>query len=181
MKTIYNNQLELNFDLQINDFECSNELEQQQAINQRIAEKREHNTTLSNLDFENYNYLYDTVLNIVDDITNSKYTQQIIIDNIDDREQLFEELNDYYWTNDNITGNGSGSWWFWTYPAQLAVFENLDLIEILVNEGYLDENCLCKYFVNGFESLDVAFRCYYLSEALNIVLDTFFEKNGIEA
>jgi hypothetical protein len=82
MKTIDNNRLELNFDLQINNFECSNELDQQQAINQRIADKRENNTTLSNLDFENYNYLYDTVLNIVDDIADNKYTQQIIIDNI---------------------------------------------------------------------------------------------------
>lgn len=171
----------LNFDLKINDFECSNDLEQQQSINQKIAEKREHDTTLSNLDFQYYNYLYDTVLNIADDIANSEYTQQIISNNIDDKDTIINELNDYYFTNDSVTGNGSGSWWFWTYPAQLAVFENLDLIENLVDDGYLEENSLHKYFANGFESLDVIFRCYYLSEALNIVIDTFFEVNEIEA
>jgi hypothetical protein len=179
MKTTDNNQLELNFDIEINDFECSSDLKQQQAINERIADKREHNTTLSNIDFENYSYLHDTILNIIDDLATNEYTQQIIIDNIDNREQLFDTLHENYWTSDSVTGNGSGSYWFGFYPSSLAVFENIDVISDIYNEYGFDfgedlEN-------QAWEKIDVTARCYYLSEALNIVIDTFFEVNEIEA
>lgn len=179
MKTKDNNQLELNFNLEINDFECSSDLKQQQAINQRIAEKREHNTTLSNLDFENYNYLYDTVLNIVDDIANNEYTQQIISNNIEDKDTIINELQECYWTSDSVTGNGSGSWWFWFYPASLAVFENIDKMKDIYEEYGLN---IGEDLANqAWEKIDVTARCSYLSEALNIVIDTFFEVNEIEA
>jgi hypothetical protein len=170
---------ELNFNLEINDFECSSDLKQQQAINQRIADKRENNTTLSNLDFENYSYLHDTILNIIDDLATNEYTQQIIIDNIDDKEQLIEELHENYWTSDNVTGNGSGSWWFWTYPASLTTYENIDVISDIYNEYGFDFGEDLKK--QSWEKIDVTARCYYLSEALNIVIDTFFEVNEIEA
>ena len=179
MKTIDNNQLELNFNVEINDFECSTELKYQQSMNQRIAEKRERNTTLSNLDFQDYNYLYDTILNIINDITNSTYTQQIISNNIENKDTIIDELHEYYWIKDSVTGSGSGSWWFWFYPASLAVFENFDEIGDIYKDfgSNLGEDLASQ----SWEKIDVTARCYYLSEALNIVIDTFFEVNRIEA
>lgn len=74
-------------------------------------------------------------------------------------EELANIITEQYWTYDNITGNGSGSYTFSTYTAGTYLAGNLELaVEALEEMGYeylelenLDE-----------EYLDVTIRCYLL-------------------
>lgn len=115
---------------------------------------------------EKYNYL-EAVKDDVRDFINS---EEDLFINYPDREELEEYLNDILWTDDSVTGNGSGSYFFNTFKAEKAIAHNWDLLEDALNEfGENNINPIEK----GAEWCDVTIRCYLLNQAINEVLDEF--------
>lgn len=94
----------------------------------------------------------------------------------DTDERDYEKLYDEMWASDNVTGNGSGSFYFNTWAAEESLCHNLDLLEDACEEFGSDlGECLAK----GAENADVTIRCYLLGECLSEVLDeTEREENG---
>ncbi len=103
---------------------------------------------------------------------------------IEDLDDLKERLNDDMWTDDSITGNGSGSYTFSTYQAEENLAHNLDLIEE-VAEAYGIEPTISAGWEHGAEWWDVSIRCYYLPQAIDEVIseneDEIMKKLGIIA
>ncbi|MCX4379492.1 MAG: hypothetical protein OSJ61_25575 [Lachnospiraceae bacterium] len=113
-----------------------------------------------------YNYLEamteDIKVYIKNEITLSDYS---------DRDKLEEYLNDTLWTEDSVTGNGSGSYTFNTYKAEEHICHNLDLLAEACEEfGTVDP------LKEGAESCDVTIRCYLLGQAIAEVLDNMGEE-----
>lgn len=82
--------------------------------------------------------------------------------NLSDSDELAEYLNDELFVSDSVTGNGSGSYWFSTYKAQLALIGNTDLLGEAIAEFDADPaKCL-----RDPESADVTIRCYLLGSAV---------------
>ena len=91
----------------------------------------------------------------------------------DSREDLEEYLNDTLWTEDSVTGNGSGSYTFSTYQAEENICHNLDLLAEACEEfgGGMD------VLKDGAEACDVTIRCYLLGGAISECLDDL-ERDG---
>lgn len=112
---------------------------------------------------ERYDYL-EAVTSDVKDFINS----EIEMSDYSDRDELNECLNDTLWTNDGVTGNGSGSYTFNAWKAEEYLCHNLDLLGEALQEfgcgaGYLTEK--------GAEACDVTIRCYLLGQAIEAALD----------
>jgi len=75
-------------------------------------------------------------------------------------------LQDELWTFDDVTGNGSGSYWFNRYKAQCALIGNLDLLGEAIEEFDADASKLCC----DPESADVTIRCYLLGQIVGEVV-----------
>lgn len=92
----------------------------------------------------------------------------------EDREGLEQQLNDDLWTEDSITGNASGSYYFNSYKAEESIAHNWDLLSEALDEfGENNINVIEK----GAEWADVTIRCYLLESAISDVLDEM-EENG---
>lgn len=122
-----------------------------------------------------YDYYFEVKNDIREALNNGDYdniTSQYIDDETGDFngdfDGLFEELYDAMWVDDNITGNGSGSYTFNTVAAMENLTYNLDLLQEAIEEfgGNMD------VLKDGAEACDVTIRCYVLSECLNDVLTT---------
>jgi len=86
----------------------------------------------------------------------------------DDRDDVSQQLNDDLWTEDSVTGNGSGSYTFNTWQAEENVCHNTDLLAEALDEwGQQGENILEK----GAEWADVTIRCYLLGECIGTAMD----------
>ena len=95
-----------------------------------------------------------------------------------DREGFEELLNDELWTNDSVTGNGSGSYTFNSYRAQEHVLDNMELLFEALREFGCDYEEIGRHFVNeDWEYFDVSIRCYLLSGAISNALD-YYEDEG---
>lgn len=121
-----------------------------------------------------YNYREAVLSDVKEWITDNEY----IVSAHDSREELEEYLNNTLWTEDSVTGNGSGSYTFSTYDAGLNLAGNFDLLAEAVNEFGGDMDVL----KDGEESCDVTIRCYLLGESIARALDEleesgFFEDN----
>ena len=82
--------------------------------------------------------------------------------NLSDSDELAEYLNDELFVSDSVTGNASGSYWFSTYKAQLALIGNTDLLGDAIAEFEADAaECL-----RSPETADVTIRCYLLGSAI---------------
>jgi len=91
----------------------------------------------------------------------------------DDRDDVGQKLNDDLWTEDSVTGNGSGSYTFNTWQAEENVCHNTDLLaEALEEWGQQGENILEK----GAEWADVTIRCYLLGECIGTAMDELEEE-----
>jgi len=80
-----------------------------------------------------------------------------------DADKIEQYLNDELFCDDGITGNGSGSYWFSSYRAQIALIGNYDLI-IEAGEEF---GGISKEERYNPESLDVIIRCYLLGEVIS--------------
>lgn len=112
---------------------------------------------------ENYNY-YEA---IKEDVKNYIEENKEYFDALD-----FDTLHDAMWTADEVTGNGSGSYFFSTYKAEEAICHNLDLLGEALQEFGCDGSQILE---KGAEYCDVTIRCYLLGQVLQEVLDEMEE------
>lgn len=85
----------------------------------------------------------------------------------DNRDEIFNELNDVLFCNDSVTGNGSGSYTFNAWQAEENLCHNFDLLREAW-EAFGD----CPDLQNlSAEGCDVIIRCYLLPDAIKKVLD----------
>lgn len=98
-----------------------------------------------------------------------------ILDNYADeiREGLTrDELADRCWTDDSITGNGSGSYTFNSAQAKENITGAEDIIKELVDEYGIDAQTVAQRFLDEeWEYWDVSIRCYLLDEAISAALE----------
>lgn len=85
------------------------------------------------------------------------------------QDDLEEMLNDDLWTDDSVTGNASGSYFFNAWRAEEALCHNLDLLE----EACFEFGCHAEEYLGSPESADVTIRCYLLGECIGSVLSEF--------
>ena len=83
-------------------------------------------------------------------------------------EEYQERLDESFWVDDSVTGNGSGSYTFSTAKAREFVLAGIEQVieacrEFDVSFGELVE-------AGEWERLDVITRCYYLSQAIGEVV-----------
>lgn len=91
----------------------------------------------------------------------------------------FETFYDDLWTNDSVTGNGSGSYYFNAFKAKQAISD------IIWDEEFRD---MCEEWgmdgaamlANGPEGVDVSLRCYALGFVRDSIEDYWNEKFGEE-
>lgn len=88
-------------------------------------------------------------------------------------------LADDLWADDNVTGNGSGSYTFSRAEAARNVAEAIwsDEFAEILDEWDLDAG---KLFGDGPEAVDVTIRCYLLGEVCQDVAERFAEAHGFE-
>ena len=121
---------------------------------------------------EKYNYL--------EVVTND--AKAAILENMDmwewhNREELEENANDWLWTADEVTGNGSGSYTFSTWKAEENLCHNMDELEEACDEFGQDIGEAVK---QGAEYCDVTIRCYLLGQAISAAIDELEEEGKIQ-
>lgn len=117
----------------------------------------------------NYNYLENVKADVKEWIEyNMDLEHDIESGQFEDREAIESYLNDTLWTEDSITGNGSGSYTFNTYEAEEYICHNLDLLAEACEEFGADAGEVLK---KGAENADVTIRCYLLGQAIAEALD----------
>lgn len=121
--------------------------------------------------FEKYNYL--------EQVTSD--AKEAILEYMDkwdfnDRDELEGIANDILWTDDSVTGNASGSYYFNVWKAEEAICHNWDLLEEAIDEFGDDTDILLK---QGAEACDVTIRCYLLVQAIGAALDELEEEGKI--
>lgn len=78
----------------------------------------------------------------------------------------YDEIYDKLWTEDSVTGNASGSYWYNKWKAEEALCHNLDLaFEACDKFGY--EEDLRK--IGEAQALDVIIRCYLLHQVMQFL------------
>lgn len=116
-----------------------------------------------------YDYLEAVIEDVKNVVVNDyNYKEELT----EDRDNFEERLHDYLWTNDSVTGNGSGSYTFSTWKAEEYLCHNLDLLSEALNEL----GCDLSYLEKGAEACDVTIRCYLLGQAISKVLDDLEEE-----
>lgn len=116
---------------------------------------------------ERYNYY----LSVREDVKNVVMNDYNYIEELkEDREAFEDKLNDELWTNDSVTGNGSGSYTFSTWQAEENLCHNFDLLKEALNEFGSNIDIL-----DNAEACDVTIRCYLLGNAISNVLDELEE------
>lgn len=94
------------------------------------------------------------------------------LDEMDD-DELEEYVNDTYWDNDIVTGNGSGSYFFNNAKSYKAVGENLDLLRVAVDEFDTKDTLADKFMDGDWEWMDVTIRCYVLGQVAGEAVKEF--------
>jgi hypothetical protein len=89
----------------------------------------------------------------------------------EDLDELKEKLQDDLWTEDNVTGNASGSYTFNRAEAKENVIDNLDLLKEACEEFDCKNEFADKFFDEEWEWMDVTIRCYLLSEIIETVVE----------
>jgi len=120
---------------------------------------------------EKYNY-FEAVKNDVLDYINENEIKVTT----SNKDELADSLNDDLWTNDSVTGNGSGSYFFNTWKAEEALCHNLDLL----GEACEEFGSTADLLKDGAEACDVTIRCYLLPRAISEALDELEEDDEDE-
>ena len=118
--------------------------------------------------------MYDYLESVKEDV------RAYIEENIDlkdyTQEELEEKLNEDLWTEDSVTGNGSGSYTFDAWEAEENLAHNMDLLK----EALEEFGSGLEYLENGAEACDVTIRCYLLGRAIAEVLEEYNEEDFAE-
>lgn len=110
---------------------------------------------------------YDYRQAVVDDVLQYLKDNGIKVTR-ENRDELEDQLRDDLWTEDSVTGNGSGSYTFDADTAAEYVIPNLDLFADAFDEFGGDAVATLR---QGVEAMDVTIRCYLLPEAIAEALD----------
>ena len=86
-------------------------------------------------------------------------------------EEAVELLTDNLWSDDAVTGNGSGSYTFNRAAAKEYVLDNMELCVEAFKEFCAVEQFAEKIASEDWEFLDVTIRCYLLSEMVESVVN----------
>ena len=128
-----------------------------------------------------YNYLEEETSDVIEAIKERQdwngEPKRIYHRTTNGRECLAEWLNDELWTEDSVTGNGSGSYTFNTYAAEEHLCHNHDLLEEACNEFGQDIGQAIK---EGAEFCDVTIRCYLLSQAIEEAITELEKEDWFE-
>ena len=118
---------------------------------------------------EKYNYMEAVTNDVLDYIADNdiKVTP-------DNRNEIYEQLNDSLWADDPVTGNASGSYTFCRCTAEEYLCHNLDLL----GEACAEFGCTPEY--DNPEACDVTIRCYLLGSAISAALDEAEEEEEEE-
>ena len=120
---------------------------------------------------EKYNYFEAVKNDVLDYIKENEI--KVTTSN---KDELAEQLHDDLWTNDSVTGNGSGSYFFNTWKAEEALCHNLDLL----GEACEEFGSTADLLKDGAEACDVTIRCYLLPQAISEALDELEEDDEDE-
>lgn len=91
-------------------------------------------------------------------------------------EELEEHLQDTLWTDDSVTGNGSGSYTFNSHTAKEYVTDNMELCTEALREFCVDmETVAEKFMEENWEYFDVTIRCCILSSCISDVMEEIEE------
>ena len=113
-------------------------------------------------------YFYDVEVEAdVRTYIDEHFTRAELREKLADRWAFEQELNDELWTDDSVTGNGSGSYTFSAWQAEEYLAHNLDLLADALEEFGGDLNPLR----DGAEACDVTIRCWLLPSAISGALD----------
>ena len=111
--------------------------------------------------------MYDDIKEYID--------ENINVDDFEDGQELYEQLNDDLWIEDSVTGNGSGSYTFDRAKAKEYVQgdpEAQGYIKDMCDEFGIDGATIGEKFLDeDWEYFDVSIRCYLLGQVLGEVLD----------
>lgn len=94
----------------------------------------------------------------------------------DNRDDIYDDLNDRLFVDDSVTGNASGSYTFNAWQAEENLCHNLDLLGEAFSEFCVEGNAL-KEAMESAEGCDVTIRCYLLGQAISEVLDEMLEED----
>ena len=115
---------------------------------------------------------YDYKTSLIHDIKNfMEDTNSFNINEYETLDELSEYLNDTLWTEDSVTGNGSGSYTFNHAEAKQYVLDNMNLAVEMAREFDCKERLMDWLFDDDYESIDVSIRCYLLRSAIDEVID----------
>ena len=119
-------------------------------------------------------YLSETADNVVRWIEEN-YSKDEIKENLDRGYEWEEELYDKLWTEDSVTGNGSGSYTFSRTKAEEYVFSDVETVVDALKEFEIESETLAEHFFDqDWEWFDVTARCYILPQAISaaiVILD----------
>ena len=121
----------------------------------------------------NYDYMEAMKVDVREYIEN-----EIDRADFDDKDELYNFLNDELWTADSVTGNGSGSYTFSRAKAKEYVTAGgMDYLQEACKEFDVSYETIGKAFIEeDYEYMDVTIRCYLLSQAIFEVLDELDEE-----
>lgn len=119
---------------------------------------------------EKYNYL--------EQVTSD--AKEAILERMDewdfnDRDELEQVANDELLTDDDVTGNASGSYYCNAWKAEEALCHNWDLLADAIEDFGGDTDILQQ----GAEACDVTIRCYLLGQSIAAALDELEEEGKI--
>lgn len=118
-----------------------------------------------------FNYNEAVKADVLDYIRDN-YTAEEIAEKLEDKDSFAEELNDELWTEDSVTGNGSGSYTFNTWKAKEFVFDDTETVQEALKEFCVDAETVAeKFLYEDWEYFDVTARCYCLSGAIYEALE----------
>ena len=82
-------------------------------------------------------------------------------------DEVHERLSEDLFDDDDITGNGSGSYFMSRVRAESFIYDAWELVGDLLDEGYLSANILQQ----GPEAVDVSIRCALLPDGIDLALE----------
>lgn len=115
-----------------------------------------------------YNYRETVRDDVIEQVKDGYKENSLRLYKEEGRGALEEYLNDELWIDDQVTGNGSGSYTFNTWEAEENLCQNMDLLVEACDEFGQDVGEAVR---RGPEYCDVTIRCYLLGGAISEAID----------
>ncbi len=117
-----------------------------------------------------YNY-EESIKQDIRDYISQNYTTFELVVKLQNKRYFQHTLTDRLWSEDSVTGNGSGSYTFNSYLAEQYVKDNLSLC-VEAMSGFSCIDSLGKKLENEeYEYLDITIRCYLLARCVREVIE----------